>query len=137
MKKGRSILLIHAFFLMLSLSNCGVAKKDYLQPAAYEKMLAIDNSLKGKDLLVYYFDGDCSFCIAKLITMEKENNKDGARRVYIAKTSDPVVFSFNIKENGVTAPVYIDNDNFFPAFLQLNRVARVNADRVISYEKDK
>lgn len=72
-------------------------------------------------LVIYYFDGDCSFCINKLIELSKVHNEN---LLAISKVEDPSIFRFTINEAKIDLKgriVIVQNDDF-EQILMLNNV---------------
>jgi hypothetical protein len=83
-----------------------------------------------KDWIVYYFDGDCSMCIAKVKYIQnKVADSLGLKPVFIAQTLNPEILKFNLSTAGINSCVYIDKNNNFIKKLYSGQVLRVNSNR--------
>jgi hypothetical protein len=69
------------------------------------------------EIMIYYFDGDCAFCIDKL-NLYSEKYKDNI--IFIAKTNDPLVLKHATQEFFYC--LFIDSDNFYEKHLKLNEI---------------
>ncbi len=116
--------------LLTCLCGCGSSKpKVYVDPAAVNKIQSKCPSIKGKDLLVYYLDGSCSFCISKADEIEKSlkaNTKKAA--VFVATTQNANVTLFNFEQANIKSCIIIDDSARFEKFLPLNSVTLVKPD---------
>ncbi|GAB2626015.1 hypothetical protein [Belliella aquatica] len=77
--------------------------------------------------IIYYFDGDCSFCIDKL---KQLNEKYDEKLLAIAHVGDLIVFNYMIKENTPNLQnrlIVVENDKF-DKILLLNSVYIVNKE---------
>lgn len=77
--------------------------------------------------IIYYFDGDCSFCIDKL---KQLNEKYDKKLLAIAHVGDLIVFNYMIKENTPDLHnqlIVVENDRF-DEILLLNSVYIVNKE---------
>lgn len=74
-----------------------------------------------EELVVYYFDGDCSFCLNKLIELNKVHKEN---LLAISKVEDPLIFKFTINEAQVDLKgrIVIVRNNDFDQILILNSV---------------
>lgn len=135
MKKILEIVsILYAFFWGTVFSGCnGDSSKIKLNQSAYEKIAADCPGLINKNIIIYYFDGDCGFCIAKAVEIDNdEKNKQDIRLVLIAKTNNPSTLSVNLKENHLSACMLIEKDNFFDQYLKFNELIRVDKNLTIS-----
>lgn len=77
--------------------------------------------------IIYYFDGDCSFCIDKLKQLNKKYDK---KLLAIAHVGDLIVFNYMIKENIPDLQnqlIVVENDKF-DEILLLNSVYIINKE---------
>ena len=73
---------------------------------------SIETILNGDKTLVYYFDGDCSICISKLL--EYENIKvEGLSKIYVSQPADTMLLNFYTDKFAINAPVLVDDKSIF------------------------
>ena len=116
--------------LIMTLSACNFARKDYMNKSEYDTIINLNPKNKNADLVIYYFDGDCSLCIAKVRYIEKvlKNNRY-VKLLFIAKTLNPDILKFNLNNIKLKSYVFIDKNDFFNNKLNMNEVIRLNMDR--------
>ena len=65
-----------------------------------------------KNAVVYYFDGDCSFCIAQVIALEERFGKSkDTMAINIARTRNPAYLRFQLKESKISPCIIIPQDS--------------------------
>lgn len=65
-----------------------------------------------KNVVVYYFNGDCSFCIAQVIELEERFGKNQDTMVInIAKTKNPAYLRFQMKESKIMPCMVLTTDS--------------------------
>ncbi|TXJ22269.1 MAG: hypothetical protein E6Q24_21330 [Chitinophagaceae bacterium] len=123
------ILVLSTPFLFCTHANSSAI---YLEQATYDK-LAAPCAKEGKDhLIVYYFNGECSICFAKIIQIESElKNKPNTRAVYLAQTIDSALVSYSLKKNNVSACLLVEGtaDSSYRKYFQLNEVYEIDEKR--------
>lgn len=76
-----------------------------------------------KELFVYYFDGDCAFCIDKIRKYYLEYSDD---IIFLAKTKDKLLLKYTLENEFEGYPcVVFDEDGLYDDFFELNRVEKV------------
>lgn len=115
--------------------KCDNPAKTYIDKSVYNKIITNCSALENLSLVIYYFDGDCSLCIARLIEIEGDLiNKKDVKAIFIAKTKNAAAFFYNLKTSGVKSCVIIEKENLFNQYFRLNEIIRVNKDRAIEYD---
>ncbi len=70
------------------------------------------HSIKQKNIVTYYFDGDCSFCIGQIIELEERyEKKQDTMVICIAKTRNSAYLRFQLKEHNISPCLIIMNDS--------------------------
>ncbi|KRT14627.1 hypothetical protein ASU31_18330 [Pedobacter ginsenosidimutans] len=113
------------------LSGCA-DHNQYMDELTYKQLTKIGHS--DDILLVYYFDGDCSMCLAKVKAIEKYTSaaKSGLSPVFIAKTMNPQVMHFNLAQLNVKSAVYQERHNEFEKAIVFNKITKINPKRVVT-----
>jgi hypothetical protein len=135
MKFTQNGTLLVLVLLVFALCN---SPKRRLPTVAYNKITNSCKELNGFDLHIYYFDGDCSLCIAKLLEQEdKVKNEKDVRAVFIAKTRNAATLEYNLQDKNIKSCVIIDKGEEYASFFKLNQIVLVNKQmemKEMSYE---
>jgi hypothetical protein len=94
----------------------------------YQKILKICPSENRDELLVYYFDGDCSICLAKASYVEKYAQTHHLKPILIAKTLNPTEFQLNLSKLNIRACVHIEANQEFENKISFMNVIKVSTD---------
>ncbi len=125
------VLLLTGPFLFCANTNSAPA---YMEQSIYDK-LAKPCAKEGEDrLIVYYFNGECAICFAKIIQIESElRNKPDTRAVYLAQTIDSALVSYNLKKNNIQACLLVEGtaDSSYRKYFQLNEVYEIDEKRLV------
>jgi hypothetical protein len=111
---------------------CGCENRRYLDLAGYNKIISLCPSpdIKNEDMIVYYFDGDCGLCLAKVIFLEKRYSNDtNVKLIFIAKTLNPDVLKYNLSDKKIKSCVYLENKNEFEKILSFEKTIKLYTDR--------
>lgn len=117
--------------------GCGYGRKEkWPDNGAFHRIFDSFPALKGHDLEIYYFDGDCAFCIAKALEIDHSAAKaPGSRAVFIARTGNPDILIYNFRNTGITSPLIIDKDSLLGHYFQINEVVKIDkTGRILSQE---
>ena len=110
------------------------AKKTLLSEEGYRQVLRDCPAVAGQNLTLYYFDGDCSFCVGKVADLEKSTAAThDSKAVFIAKTHDPSILQFNIKQFGIRSCLIIEKDQAYSNYFRLNEVVKINQQREMEH----
>lgn len=116
--------------ILLFYSGCKHYSSQYLNVKTYSKLTGTCNGLKNKDLIVYYFDGDCGICLAKVNFLEKKyRSNESLNLLFIARTFNPDVLKYNLTTQKISSCVYIEHQNEFEKVLKFDNVIELNTDR--------
>lgn len=134
-KKSTFILYLFVVFLGFSCSspnnNIIEHANGYLGEPVYKRLQEIFHMKKNSNMIIYYFDGDCPMCLAKVRAIEnylKENKSDMAP-VFIARTMNPQMMQFNLDKLKVTSQTYAEKNNEFEKDLNFNMITKINSNR--------
>lgn len=128
MKKAITVLSVICFFYCCTRQH----KKSILSFKTSSSFLTMCPELKGKKYLVYYFDGDCSFCIAKILNVQKEAaGKKEYGVLLVARTFNPELLAFNLKQYKISSCIIYEKHNDFNNELMINHVMCVEKNREI------
>ncbi|MBN9382441.1 MAG: hypothetical protein J0H74_16855 [Chitinophagaceae bacterium] len=123
--------------LYTCLAGCGYGRREeWLDNRPFHRIFDSFPALKGHGLKIYYFDGDCAFCIAKALEIEHSATKaPGTSAVFVARTGTPDILTYNFRNTGITSPLIIDRDSLFAHYFQLNEITNIDkAGRILSRE---
>lgn len=127
--------IIFVFLLVLLFhSGCKHHSSKYLDAKTYSKLVGTCSNLKNKDLIVYYFDGDCGICLAKVNFLEKKySSNENLNLLFIARTFNPDILKYNLTTQKIRSCVYIEHQNEFEKALKFDNVIELNTDRSYRY----
>lgn len=102
--------------------------------SVYFKLMALLEEHKldfplANNSMIYYFDGDCSFCIDKF---KQLNEKYDKKLLAIAHVGDLIVFNYVIKENTPDLQnqlIVVENDKF-------DEILLLNSVYIVDIEED-
>ena len=99
-----------AFGLLLVACNNSI--KDHISDELFAFLKNNCHTNERKNVVVYYFDGDCSFCIGQVIELEEryKKNKD-TTAINIAKTRNPAYLRFQLKEENISPCIIVTADS--------------------------
>lgn len=98
----------------------------------FNKLVKLDESYRNEDLIVYYFDGDCALCLAKVKYLEeKKSILKNTKVLFLTKTINPEAMRFSLSKIVPGVIVHLDNANQFAGILSFNKITKINNDRVI------
>ena len=109
----------------------GCENRRYLDVASYNKIISLcpNSGTKNNNVIVYYFDGDCGLCIAKVIFLEKKYSNDtNVNLIFIAKTLNPDVLKYNLSDKKIKSCVYFENGNEFEKILNFEKLIKLYTD---------
>lgn len=137
MKKSRiSVFII--FCLGIILLACNAAPKVKISNGLYSYLNGNCHEEDKKNRVVYYFDGDCSFCIGRVIELDERfrNSKD-TMSINIALTRNPAYLKFQLKERNISPCVIISTnateyDTLIRKEFELNKIYLIDKDQEIS-----
>lgn len=125
------------FTLVLSLLSCSNANTNTnantnkMASSVYNYIVTKNPTCNGTAFLVYYFDGDCAFCYAKILQIGVRHKEIGSKVVLIAKTQRPHQLLYSLKKDSIKYPLIIDStrttDNF-DKYLPFNKITVVQKD---------
>jgi hypothetical protein len=121
-------------WVIISLTPCCTSKSQdsvsYLDKNTYEKLMNLCPDKNISDLIVYYFDGDCSICLGKAREVDSLCRQiQSTRVVFIAKAINPAIFIPRWNGLKIRSCVYIERNNEFEKSLKLLKVTKINTDR--------
>jgi len=127
----RTKLSIISLLLLLFAQGCR-DHNTYMQERTFRQIKTISPNAEG--MLIYYFDGDCSMCLAKVKAIEQFARRGHSEftPVFIAKTTNPKGMRFNLAQLHITTPVYEEQNNEFERSITFNTVTQVDHKRVIT-----
>lgn len=132
---AKVILIISLLKIVLIGCNYNSASKMYIEPKDYNDIIMQCPSLKASNIIVYYFNGDCSICVGKILQVEHDLKKSmNAEALYIAKTSDPSFLTYSLKRNHITSCVIIENkkDTSMQKYFKLDEFYIIDKNREVS-----
>jgi hypothetical protein len=132
MKRNNAMLLVSivVFSFLQSCNSAGTSGK--IGEHQYRRLLNFIGIKKEQPLIIYYFDGDCTMCIAKVKNMQDSRKRfDGAKMIFIARTANPIVMRFNLNNVAPDAEVAIDNSDLLLDVLPFNKISKLNTDRTL------
>ena len=118
---------------------CRPATKVYINQKLYNRISSICPDSNNSPIVLYYFDGDCSICIAKARYIETTliKSKNAMKPIFIARTINPEVLKFNIRNAQIKSCVFIDNGNSFEHDFTLLQILKIDQDRsFVNYERE-
>ena len=125
----KKYIIVPAMFLIILISGCNSTPKVYMNASHYNSIKKLCAKTKPV-LIVYYYDGDCSLCIAKVKFLDsKFRDSEDTNTVFISKTLNPSILKFNLDNLKLHSCLYDDQKNDFSHVLKLNQVLKINSDR--------
>src|ERR1700744_3309163 len=119
--------------VVLAISCNAPAPKEIMNKSLYERVAGLCPGPAKNDLVIYYFDGDCTMCLAKERFIEQKlKNKNSIRPVFIAKTRNPRSVEFTLHSLNIASCVYVEKDNEFEKTLNFLKIVKVDKDRSIT-----
>lgn len=128
--------LIRSYVLLFLLSSFFFTckPKSFLDNKVYTDASRQCSSIVNSTFIVYYFNGDCAFCIGKGIDIE--NNAGNKKVIFIANTRKPDILRYTFKEAKIKGCLVIDSSNVYSNVLKLDEIIYVNKDRSIASRKN-
>ncbi|WP_164974258.1 hypothetical protein [Filimonas effusa] len=125
-----SVIKILLLVILFSV-GCESGSENKLADNSYKLLTGKCQSLHEKDFLVYYFDGDCSVCYAKVLLLKEQYPEYENRILLVAKTQKPQLLLYNLNANNVKYCLTIDSTGSFgkEANLGYNKVTFIKKDR--------
>lgn len=126
MKKEFSIILYLG--IIFGLGSCSLTKQnifnnnklpgvlEYIPPLRNKDTRSIFDLAQKERIIVHYFNGNCSACIANLFELEKFVNLSGNNQtglLFIAKTNDTMLLSYNLDRLNFKQGVLFDKGGIF------------------------
>ncbi|WCT13773.1 hypothetical protein [Mucilaginibacter jinjuensis] len=140
MRKFPSQLILLIFWSLACACRNGSGqqnKTENISGDIYRKILKICPSENQEELLVYYFDGDCSMCLAKASYVEKYAQTHHLRPILIAKTLNPTGFRLNLSKLNVRACVRVEENREFENKVDFMKVTKISTDlHVENFDKE-
>lgn len=129
--------IIKTIFLIvavLNITGCRNTPKKYLPEQIYRKLLSKCPDAAGKELEIYYMDGDCSFCIAKAIQIDNSmSSKPNYRAIFITRSDNTLLIEYYFKEKNIKSCLIADKDSIMEnSNINLNEVVLILKDLSIT-----
>ena len=130
MKRLKSIAIVLAILsINYSCQNSHIQKKqEKISADGYQKIIGVCPDAARKNILLYYFDGDCAICLGKASYIEKYAIAHRLKPVLIAKTLNPAVLQYNIKNLNIQTCILIEKNQEFEKELDFMKVTKVSVD---------
>jgi len=129
-------LIAFLFSIIFGLFSCS-KPNGYLDQKVYKNLLTLCPKKNNASLIVYYFDGDCAFCLAKAKAVETYSASHNLKPILIAKTLNPETFQFNIDKLKITSCVTVEKGNEYEKDLPFIKVTKIDSDRAMFDLDDK
>ena len=114
--------------------SCNSVKQKQFSSSTYASLSAKCGHKNTSDVLIYYFDGDCSFCFSKIkFLSDAYKSQSNVELIFIAKTLNPLIFKHNFNKLNVRGCIYINNDHSFDKTVKINDILVVRPD--LSYKE--
>ncbi len=126
MKKNLSIILYLS--IIIGLISCNLTKQnifnnnklpgvlEYIPPLRSKDAKSIFDLIQKERIIVHYFNGNCSACIAKLFELEKFVDLSGNTQtglLFIAQTNDTMLLSYHLDRLNFKPGVLFDKGGIF------------------------
>lgn len=130
MKQNVLILLASICFL----SSCRQKNKDnkqLLDQQIYDTLVSQCPNIAGKAMQLYYFDGDCSFCIGKVLELEGQRSKEGKMGLFIARTNNVIATRAVFKGAPVKSCILYDEKGRYEKYMQVGMIYLIDEEKHI------
>lgn len=126
---------IYCFIIFFSICTSCKKEKTRLMPRqVYDKLVSKCPSSAGKQLEIYYMDGDCSMCIAKAILIDSlAKKKDDVSVIFVVRTENQILTNYYFRLNRVQACILQEKDSILKkSSILFNEAVLISNELVIS-----
>ena len=122
------------YFFIAGAISCDKKKDRYFSESAYKMILERMPRAKDKELTIYYMDGDCSFCIAKAIAIEKDlKDTKNVLAIFVAVTNNPATIEYYFKKSNIQDLLISSRDSILKnSNVLFNEVVMIQKNRKMS-----
>lgn len=127
--------LIYLFVISFVICTSCKREKVRLMPRqVYDKLISTCPGTAGKQLEIYYMDGDCSMCIAKAVLIDSlAKKKDDVSVIFVVRSENQILTNYYFRENRVQACILQEKDSILnKSNILFNEAVSISNKRVIS-----
>lgn len=126
---------IYCFIILSGIcTSCKTEKVRLMPRQVYDKLVSSCPGSAGKQLQIYYMDGDCSMFIAKAILIDSlAKKKDNVSVIFVVRTENQILTNYYFRENRVQACILQEKDSILSkSNILFNEAVSISNDRAIS-----
>ncbi len=115
---------------LMSLAACKTSEKRYLPTETYRRLLLKCPDIRGKELNIYYMDGDCSVCIGKAIRLDSiVAQSPNLAAVFVSRSDNSVLTDFYFNKAHIKGCKIADADSILSnSGIKFNEIVSVSRD---------
>lgn len=126
---------IYCFIIFFSIcTSCKKEKARLMPRQVYDKLVSKCPGSAGKQLEIYYMDGDCSMCIAKALLIDSlAKKKDDVSVIFVVRTENQILTNYYFRLNRVQACILQEKDSILKkSSILFNEAVLISNELVIS-----